>query len=173
MPITSILRGYFQGINNMVPTAVSQVTEQFIRCITTILVLTPFLIYQGYSLYDAGEGAVFGSIIGGILGLILLLVFFVWYKESQAIRDNKIHSEVFPLLSKCYYFQGFAFCISSLILVLFQLVDALHLYSLLRYSGMNEWRQKNGKGLDRGQPLLQSGTVIANSYPCINRSACF
>ena len=65
MPFTSILRGYFQGINDMVPTAVSQVTEQFIR-VTTILVLTPFLMYQGYSLYDAGEGAVFGSIIGGI-----------------------------------------------------------------------------------------------------------
>ena len=72
----SIFRGYFQGINNMVPTAVSQVTEQFIR-VTTILVLTPFLIYQGYSLYDAGEGAVFGSVIGGISGLILLLVFFI------------------------------------------------------------------------------------------------
>ncbi len=163
MPFTSILRGYFQGINNMVPTAVSQVTEQFIR-VTTILVLTPFLIYQGYSLYDAGEGAVFGSIIGGILGLILLLVFFVWYKESQAIRDNKIHSEVFPPIIKVLLFQGFAFCISSLILVLFQLVDALHLYSLLRYSGMNEMAAKEWKGVyDRGQPLLQLGTVVANS----------
>ena len=163
MPFTSILRGYFQGINNMVPTAVSQVTEQFIR-VTTILVLTPFLIYQGYSLYDAGEGAVFGSIIGGILGLILLLVLFVWYKESQAIRDNKIHSEVFLPIIKVLLFQGFAFCISSLILVLFQLVDALHLYSLLRYSGMNEMAAKEWKGVyDRGQPILQLGTVVANS----------
>ena len=109
MPFTSIFRGYFQGINNMVPTAISQVTEQFIR-VTTILVLTPFLIYQGYSLYDAGEGAVFGSVIGGISGLILLLVFFIWYKESQSYSTiTKYIVKCFHLLSKCYYFKDLPF----------------------------------------------------------------
>lgn len=163
MPFTAIFRGYFQGTNNMVPTAVSQVTEQFVR-VTTILGLTPFLIYQGSSLYDAGEGAVFGSVTGGISGLILLLVYFIWRKESHTIGHNKIHSEVFPSIIKILLFQGFAFCISSLLLVLFQLVDALHLYSLLRSSGLNEVAAKEWKGVyDRGQPLLQLGTVVANS----------
>ena len=126
--------------------------------------LTPFLIYQGCSLYDAGEGAVFGSVTGGISGLILLLVFFILRKESRAIRQEKIHSEMFPSIIKILLFQGFAFCISSLILVLFQLVDSLHLYSLLRNSGLNEVAAKEWKGVyDRGQPLLQLGTVVANS----------
>ena len=163
MPFLSILRGYYQGINNMIPTAVSQVTEQFIR-VVTILVLTPFLIYQGYSLYDAGEGAVFGSVTGGIAGLILLLAFFVWGKECRDIQDNKIQSKEFPRIFKVLLFQGFAFCISGLILVLFQLVDSLHLYSLLRQSGIDEVAAKEWKGVyDRGQPLLQLGTVVANS----------
>lgn len=163
MPFASILRGYFQGINNMVPTAISQVTEQFIR-VATILVLTPFLIYQGYSLYDAGEGAVFSSVIGGISGLILLVVFFIWYKESKEIKHNQIHSKVFPSIIKVLLFQGFGFCISSLILVLLQLVDSLHLYALLRGSGIDEMAAKEWKGVyDRGQPLIQLGTVVANS----------
>lgn len=163
MPFTALLRGYFQGINEMIPTAISQVTEQIVR-VTTILILTPFLIYQGYSLYDAGNGAVFGSVIGGISGLILLIIFFIWRKESRVIQHNKIHSEVFPPIIKVLLFQGFAFCISSLILVLFQLVDSLHLFSLLRYSGVDERDAKEWKGIyDRGQPLLQLGTVVANS----------
>jgi O-antigen/teichoic acid export membrane protein len=163
MPFTTILRGYFQGINDMMPTAISQVTEQFIR-VATILVLTPFLIYQGYSLYDAGEGAVFGSVIGGIVGLIPLLAFFIWRKEYRGIGQNRIHSRTFPMIIKVLLFQGLAFCISSLILVLFQLVDSLHLYSLLRYSGVAEVAAKEWKGIyDRGQPLLQLGTIVANS----------
>ncbi len=163
MPFTTILRGYFQGINDMVPTAISQVTEQLIR-VTMILVLTPFLMYQGYSLYDAGEGAVFGSVIGGIVGLIPLLAFFIWRREHRSIRQNHIHSRTFPIIIRVLLFQGFAFCISSLILVLFQLVDSLHLYSLLRYSGVGEVAAKEWKGIyDRGQPLLQLGTIVANS----------
>lgn len=163
MPFISVLRGYYQGINNMIPTAISQVTEQFVR-VTTILVLTPFLIYQGYSLYDAGEGAVFGSITGGIAGLVLLLAFFVWRKEWRGVQNYNIHSTVFSGIIKVLLFQGFAFCISSLILVLFQLVDSLHLYSLLRQAGINQEAAKEWKGVyDRGQPLLQLGTVVANA----------
>ena len=71
---------------------------------------------------------------------------------------------MFPPIIKVLLFQGFAFCISSLILVLFQLVDSLHLYSLLRHSGIDEVAAKEWKGIyDRGQPLLQLGTVVANS----------
>lgn len=163
MPVTSVLRGYYQGINNMMPTALSQVAEQFIR-VTTILVLTPFLMYQGYSLYDAGEGAIFGSVTGGIAGLLVLVVFWSWRKKSRAIHVQRVHRTSFSLIMKMLLFQGFAFCIASLVLVLFQLVDSLHLYALLRQAGLGEVAAKEWKGIyDRGQPLLQLGTVVANS----------
>lgn len=163
MPVTSVLRGYYQGMNNMMPTALSQVAEQFIR-VTTILVLTPFLMYQGYSLYDAGEGAIFGSITGGIAGLLVLVVFLGWRKKSRAIHVQRLHRTSFSMIMKILLFQGFAFCIASLVLVLFQLVDSLHLYALLRQAGLGEVAAKEWKGIyDRGQPLLQLGTVVANS----------
>ena len=85
-------------------------------------------------------------------------------QRSRDIQDNKIQSKEFPRIIKVLLFQGFAFCISGLILVLFQLVDSLHLYSLLRQSGIDEVAAKEWKGVyDRGQPLLQLGTVVANS----------
>ncbi|MFD0698911.1 oligosaccharide flippase family protein [Paenibacillus sp. GCM10027628] len=38
-PVLAVLRGYFQGYQNMVPTAVSQVIEQLIRVITMVALL--------------------------------------------------------------------------------------------------------------------------------------
>ncbi|PEE90957.1 oligosaccharide flippase family protein, partial [Bacillus cereus] len=43
MPFLSVARGYFQGFNNMMPTAVSQVIEQTIR-VSIIVFLSLFLI---------------------------------------------------------------------------------------------------------------------------------
>lgn len=164
MPISSVLRGYFQGINNMLPTASSQVAEQCIR-VLTILVLSTIFVYLGYSPYVVGKGAVFGSITGGITGLVLLIAFVILREEWKLFSQVKIKPVNFIKISKVLVFQGLAFCITGLILILFQFVDSLHLYSLLRETGMGEREAKEWKGVyDRGQPLLQLGTVVANSF---------
>lgn len=164
MPISSVLRGYFQGINNMLPTASSQVAEQCIR-VLTILVLSTIFVNLGYSPYVVGKGAVFGSITGGITGLVLLIAFVILSAEWKLFSQVKIKPVNFIKISKVLVFQGLAFCITGLILILFQFVDSLHLYSLLRETGMGEREAKEWKGVyDRGQPLLQLGTVVANSF---------
>ena len=75
MPVASVIRGYYQGQGNMIPTALSQVLEQLIR-VATILLLSLFLIRHGSSLYEVGTGAVFGSVTGGLTGLFILLAFY-------------------------------------------------------------------------------------------------
>ena len=50
------------------------------------------------------------------------------------------------------------------LLVLLQLADSLNLFSLLVDSGIQENEAKALKGVyDRGQPLIQLGTVVATS----------
>ncbi|CAH0312419.1 polysaccharide biosynthesis protein [Peribacillus sp. Bi134] len=164
MPISSVLRGYFQGINDMLPTASSQVAEQCIR-VLTILVLSTIFVNQGYSPYGVGKGAVLGSITGGMTGLVLLIAFVILREEWKLFLRMRIKPVNFIKISKVLVFQGLAFCITGLILILFQFVDSLHLYSLLRETGMGEKEAKEWKGVyDRGQPLLQLGTVVANSF---------
>ena len=80
MPVISLLRGFFQGTGEMVPTAVSQVGEQFIR-VATILISAVILVHYQFSLYMVGGGAVFGSVTGG-LASTLLLVFF-WFRSCR------------------------------------------------------------------------------------------
>ncbi|MED4404161.1 putative polysaccharide biosynthesis protein [Metabacillus fastidiosus] len=163
IPFTSFFRGYFQGVEQMEPTAFSQVTEQAVR-VGAILLVSYFLIHNGYTLYEAGEGAFFGSVVGIIAALIILIKF--WVKENRKIsfRWNlsgqlKAKGVIWKLI-KYSLTIGF----SSLLLLFIQLIDSFNLYSLLILNGLDENSAKMTKGIyDRGQPLIQLGTVVATS----------
>lgn len=163
IPFTSFFRGYFQGMEQMEPTAFSQVTEQTVR-VGTILLLSYFLIHNGYTLYEAGEGAFFGSLAGIICSLIILLKYWVRKKQYITFRLN-INApiptkEIVWTLIKYSLTIGF----SSLLLLFIQLIDSFNLYSSLVFYGTNEDIAKAMKGIyDRGQPLIQLGTVVATS----------
>ncbi|WP_226677540.1 polysaccharide biosynthesis protein [Rossellomorea aquimaris] len=159
----SVIRGYYQGKEDMVPTAVSQVTEQTIR-VGTILLFSTILVSQGYSLYMTGNGALFGSITGGLGGLLVLLTFLTARKEKLFSRKYFSlpvgYIQIWSRLLK----NGTAICVSAMLLVLLQFVDSLNVYSLLLSSGMEEVSAKTWKGIyDRGQPFVQLGTVVATS----------
>ncbi|WLR41930.1 oligosaccharide flippase family protein [Bacillus carboniphilus] len=57
-PFISCIRGFYQGIGEMIPTALSQVVEQFIR-VVFILAVSTYMVARGFSLYDAAAGALF------------------------------------------------------------------------------------------------------------------
>ncbi|GHI00865.1 sugar transporter [Neobacillus kokaensis] len=166
-PIVSVLRGYFQGIGNMVPTALSQVGEQTVR-IVTILSLSFLFVEKGFSLYLVGGGAMFGSITGSIISGIILFMFLWIRKEWKGVipKEKGLFScliEAKPIL-KALILQGLMVCLSGMLLIFIQLADSLNLYSLLTASGTEENAAKSLKGIfDRGQPLIQLGTVAATS----------
>jgi stage V sporulation protein B len=76
----SVFRGYFQGHQWMIPTAVSQVIEQLFR-VTAVLILAYLLFPRGIE-YSAA-GATFGAVVGGITGLIVLVLFFWRFSEPK------------------------------------------------------------------------------------------
>jgi O-antigen/teichoic acid export membrane protein len=163
LPFISGLRGLYQGKGNMVPTAYSQVGEQLIR-VVTIISFSAILTAKGYSLYMAGAGALFGSITGGLV-CIVILVTFLWRDKISVSRPTMLamgtnHKEIWSRLLK----HGTAICVSGMLLVLLQLIDALNVYSLLVQSGVSEFQAKQIKGIyDRGQPFIQLGTVVSTS----------
>ncbi|WP_347564323.1 polysaccharide biosynthesis protein [Bacillus sp. MM2020_4] len=178
-PLVSILRGYYQGIGNMVPTALSQVGEQSIR-VLTILFLSCLLMQKGYSLYLVGGGAMFGSITGSIVAAVILFMFLLIRKEWKEIKPEQRMSqnswtEVKGIV-KALIFQGLMICLSGMLMIFIQLADSLTLYPLLVAGGMEADLAKSMKGIfDRGQPLIQLGTVAATSMaltlvPLISRA---
>ncbi|MEH6907227.1 polysaccharide biosynthesis protein [Bacillus sp. AFS006103] len=166
-PIMSVLRGYYQGIGHMVPTALSQVGEQTTR-VMTILFLAYLFMEKGYSLYLVGGGAMFGSITGSMISGIILFMFIWIRKEWKVIAPRSGMFQRYAgdtkQILKALVYQGLMICISGMFMIFIQLADALNLYSLLVESGIEKDLAKSLKGIfDRGQPLIQLGTIAATS----------
>lgn len=89
--IMATYRGFFQGLQDMVPTGLSQIIEQFVRMITMIS-LAFLLVSKSVGL--AAAGATFGAVTGSIAGLLTLI--FIYYKRRKNIwsfvREDNISS---------------------------------------------------------------------------------
>jgi PST family polysaccharide transporter len=166
-PFVALLRGYYQAIGEMVPTALSQVGEQTIR-VLTIIFLASLFMEKGYSLYFVGGGAMVGSITGSMIASLILFMFIRKRKEWKVIAPSKGMLQNNPLevkrIVKMLTFQGLLICLSGMLMIFMQLADSLNLYSLLVVNGTEQDLAKSLKGVfDRGQPLIQLGTVAAAS----------
>lgn len=82
--ISSVLRGYFQGRQNMRPSAISQILEQFVR-ITLIAVMTK--AFLPYGIEYAAAAAMVASVIGELASLVYLMTAFKLKKRFR-LRKN-------------------------------------------------------------------------------------
>ncbi len=93
-----VFKSYFQGCVNMVPTAISQVIESFVRLIIGFL--------GAWLLKDAiieitSSGAISGITIGEIIAtLILFLLFFSSSKKLRYTGDLKSNKEIIKSISQ-------------------------------------------------------------------------
>ncbi len=93
VPVMTGLRGYFQGLQQMVPTAVSQVVEQTIR-VTVMIVLLLWLMRRDASLETIAAGAMMGSVAGGMVGLLVMLGYMVRHRrKDREVVTGQLNSE--------------------------------------------------------------------------------
>ena len=88
VPIMAAYRGYFQGMQDMKPTATSQVVEQFFR-VAAGLTLAYFLIDSGHEF--AAAGASFGATAGSITGLIAVILIYYFQKDKLKRNIGRSH----------------------------------------------------------------------------------
>ncbi len=88
VPIMAAFRGYFQGMQNMKPTAISQVVEQLFR---VALGLTLAIVLTKKGVEYAAAGASFGATAGGIGGLAIILL--IYGRSLRSIRTGIRDSE--------------------------------------------------------------------------------
>ena len=113
--VMGVLRGYFQGIGTMMPTAVSQIIEQIFVVIVSIsgaMVLFgrgekvgALLHIENYAPAYGAAGASLGPVVGAIVGLGFLLLVYMAYrpKEKYLIRKDvnskeESYSSVFRIM---------------------------------------------------------------------------
>ncbi len=92
--ILATLRGYFQGLQSMTPTAVSQIAEQIFR-VVIMIALAIWLL--PYGLEYGAAGATLGAAPGALAGIFILLFFYYkqksWRREMREDRDRSIVPE--------------------------------------------------------------------------------
>lgn len=160
LPFVSLGRGYFQGNHNMKPTALSQVIEQSIR-VSFILGATYLLFQKGASIYIIGTAAIAGGVLSFAASSIVI-GFFLFKQPLFTYRKKT------PTLSKgtmqTFLIGSFAICISSLLYIFFQFIDAFTFVSLLQKQGYSLGDAQVLKGIyDRSHPLIQLGTVVSTA----------
>ena len=89
MAYLGIMRGYFQGSGNMVPTAVSQVIEQIINAVVSIIMAILLFNYGAkanliyaetdYSYAYGAAGATIGTGMGALIALLFFILLFLLY----------------------------------------------------------------------------------------------
>lgn len=95
VPVLATFRGYFQGLQQMTPTAVSQIVEQFFRVLIMIL-LAYLLLPTG--LEFAAAGASFGAAPGAAFGLLVLIGYYI--KQRRSMRELEANQPETEDLSK-------------------------------------------------------------------------
>lgn len=160
IPFTSLLRGVFQGNYYMKPTAYSQVGEQIFRVF--IIILSAYLfVNKKIDVYTIGKAGALASILGATIAIMILVVFL---KFINPVRHDSI------AVPWGYYIRtiislGIVASLNHMVLLIIQFADVFTLVpSLLKY-GLSSIDAMKAKGVfDRGQPLIQLGTVLGSSF---------
>ncbi|WP_042201013.1 stage V sporulation protein B [Paenibacillus camerounensis] len=83
--VSSVYRGYFQGRQNMIPSALSSVLESVIR-IFFMLWFSYLLLPKGMAF--AAAGAMLGVTVGEIFGMLALLVQYFFIAKADRLESN-------------------------------------------------------------------------------------
>lgn len=95
--IMTIFRGFFQGLQNMTPSAVSQILEQIGRVVFGVGLAVLFL---PRGIEFAAGGAAFGAAAGGILGGGYLYIKYLITKRDYGIKKIKSDSKIMNKILK-------------------------------------------------------------------------
>jgi stage V sporulation protein B len=87
--VSSVFRGYFQGKQNMIPSAISSIVETLIRSIC-VLIFSYALLPKGIEFGAAG--AMLGVMAGELIGLFILL--FHYHTEGKTEDNSKLNTIV-------------------------------------------------------------------------------
>ena len=93
LSVLGVLRGYFQGMGNMVPTAVSNIAEQVLNAIVSVVAAGALFRYAGtiaegqYDYSNAPEafgaaGGTMGTVAGALLAMIILIFWVRSYNKK-------------------------------------------------------------------------------------------
>lgn len=155
--LMSAFRGFFQGKREMIPTALSQILEQFFRVAT---ILISVMVLMGSPLPIVVATASFGSSIGQIVGFFFLLAVFLrfWSKHRPANQISETAPSSTGDIMKDLLYLAIPISIGALALPILGFIDST--LSLARLEGAG--------GFTHTEAIIQNGYLVNSSMPILN-----
>lgn len=166
--LMSAFRGFFQGFQNMTPTAISEILEQFARVIVGVG-LAYILLSKGIEV--SVGGAAFGASAGGLLGVTYLYIKYKKTKKEMMVfklrKDNKLLSKLLSI--------SVPISVGAMVGSLIGLTDSILVPQLLLSAGFSQREatimlgQLSGKaGVIIHVPLTLSIALCSSIVPIIS-----
>ena len=163
MPVLALIRGYFQGQSNMLPTSSSQVIEQIVRVL--ILLGTALLYIQNtWSVYDMGAWAYQSAWISALSGSLVLIYYL---KRNHQLLNylQSLKPRWSWMMGRRLLSEGLLLVAVSSIMNILQFIDSFTVFNGLVTAGYSNEMAMTLKGIyDRGQPLIQLGLVVGMGF---------
>lgn len=145
--VMGVVRGFFQGYNNMVPTAVSQVVEQIVNAAVSVGMATYMMKkYAGtpeQSAYGAAGGT-WGTFLGACAAAVFLL--FVLIYKARSFRANNHQTDTDSIMESR---ESFGMILKVLLLTVLPVVISQTVYQLSGTIDVSIFhRNLAGKGID-------------------------
>ena len=167
--VMAVLRGYFQGLGTMMPTAVSQVIEQFFNAIVSIIgagvlfdIGTRIGEEKGEELLGPAYGAAggtLGTVVGALTGLLFLLFVLWMFKggiKRQLRRDRSRKRESYSHLLRALIMIAVPVIFSTAIYNINQIIDLTVFNHIMDAQGYSEQEYIALQGIYTGKydPLI-------------------
>ncbi|MBP3608986.1 MAG: polysaccharide biosynthesis protein [Lachnospiraceae bacterium] len=142
--VMGVLRGFFQGKNTMIPTAISQLIEQFFHVVVGLAAAVGFM-----KMYEKSEsqvaygaaGGTFGTLIGAVTSLAFLgCVFFMYYPvlKRRLRKDAGTSLESYQDILKLVLLTIFPIILNQTLYSVSGTLDSVLLNSVLDSQGVPE-----------------------------------
>ena len=158
----AVLRGLFQGMNNMKPTAISQILEQFVNAAASLIFA--FALF-GKGLAWGVAGGISGAGFGGLAALVLLLFIYYLYRGRSWIGSKKAGSryvtESNQQIAKEMMLLVIPIVLASAVLNIKNIVDSSLFLRLMRLKGYENEEISLMRGMYQGKFILLTTLPIA------------
>lgn len=142
--IMGVLRGYFQGKNTMLPTAISQLLEQLFHVVVGLVAAVIFMkLYAGseFQVAYGAAGGTFGTLIGAVVSLLFLgAIFFMYYPtlKRRFRKDSGAQIEDYQTMLKLVLITIFPIILNQTLYSVSGTLDSVLLNSVLDSKGFSE-----------------------------------
>ena len=184
--VMGVFRGYFQGMGNMVPTAVSQIIEQIINAVISIVAAKSLFDYgkktaallrnEDLSYAYGAAGSTLGTSVGAFAALLFLvsLYFLVIGRLSKKYEeDERSYEESYGEVMGLIMLTVFPVVLSTAIYNINDILDNYCFNRLMEFKGLGAektaiWGIYTGKAkLLLNVPIALANSISASAVPAL------